>query len=88
MTTNVPVYDCHILLAKPASPGEPWRARCAAAPDIAAEGPNERTVLQALVMRFKFWLHEHRLRNEPIPWTTPELTPAANEVERWIPVHL
>jgi hypothetical protein len=88
LTDPVPVYDCHVLLTKPAAPGEPWRARCAAAPDVHAEGANERAVLQTLVTRFKFFLHEHRLKGEPIPWTQPELTPVAGEVERWIPVHL
>ena len=85
---SVPVFDCHVLLAKPSVAGAPWRARCAAAPQIESEGATERAALQALVTRFKFFLHEHRLRNEPIPWQQPELTPSPNEVERWIPVHL
>jgi len=84
----VPVFDCHVLLTKPAAAGDLWRARCAAAPQIAAEGDTERAVLQAIVTRFKFFLHEHRVRNEPIPWTHPEETAAPGELERWIPVHL
>jgi len=83
-----PVFDCHVLLTKPSSPGQPWRARCAAAPQVTAEGDSERAVLQTMVSRFRFFLFEHQQRGEPVPWTTPELTAAPGEIERWIPVHL
>lgn len=87
-TGVVPVFDCHVLLTKPAEPGGLWTARCAAAATVTAEGPSERDVLQKIVSRFKFFVHEHHLRNEPIPWTTPPLIPQPGDLERWIAVHL
>lgn len=88
ITTPVPVFDCHVLLSKPVSQGEKWRARCARAPHIVAEGATERDTLMAIVSRFKFFVHEHHVKKEPIPWTDPALAPEAGEVERFIPVHL
>ena len=87
-TGPVPVFDCHVLLTKPAEPGGMWQARCANAAEVTADGPTERDVLQKIVSRFKFFVHEHQLRKEPIPWTTPPLTASAGELERWIAVHL
>jgi hypothetical protein len=87
-TSPVPVFDCHVLLTKPASPGDPWTARCATATGVTAAAATEREVLQQIVSRFKFFVHDHHLRNEPIPWTTPPLTAAPGELERFIPVHL
>jgi hypothetical protein len=88
MTTPVPVFDCHVLMTKPASPVDYWRARCARAPQIIAEGATERETLMAIVSRFKFFVHEHHVKKEPIPWTDPALSPETGEVERFIPVHL
>lgn len=88
MGGSTPVFNCHVLLTKPSSPGQPWRARCAAAPQVTAEGHSERSVLQTIVSRFKFFLWEHQQQGRPIPWTTPELSPVPGELERWIPVHL
>lgn len=87
-TTPAPVYDCHVLLRKPTEPGGRWIARCAAAPEVAADGPTERETLIALVTRFKFFLHEHCAQSQPIPWRSPPLSPQDGEVERFIPVHL
>ncbi len=84
----VPVFDCHVLLRRPGHPGELFQARCAAAPDVTAQGATEREVLQALVIRFKYFVEQYHARGETIPWQTPETPPAADEVERWIPVHL
>lgn len=84
----VPVFDCHVLLTKPSSPEERWRARCSRAPHIVADGATERDTLMAIVSRFKFFVHEHHVRKEPIPWTDPPATPTNGEVERFIPVHL
>jgi hypothetical protein len=88
VTTPVPVFDCHVLLTKPASPGERWQARCARAPQIIADGATERETLMAIVSRFKFFVHEHHVKKEPIPWADPALSPGPGEVERFIPVHL
>ncbi len=82
------MFDCHVLLTKPAAPGERWQGRCARAPHITAEGATERETLMAIVARFKFFVHEHHVRKEPIPWTDPPAAPAPNEVERFIPFHL
>jgi len=87
-TEPVPVFDCHVLLRKPTAAGEPWQARCAAAPSVSATGSTERETLQSLVIRFKYFIQEYRQQSQPIPWVSPEQTPAADEVERWIPVHL
>lgn len=84
----VPVFDCHVLLTKPATPADSWSARCAAAETVTAEGPTERDVLMKIVSRFKFFVHEHHVRGEPIPWTNPPLSPQPGDLERWIPVHL
>ncbi len=84
----VPVFGCHVLLRKPQLPGEPYRARCANAPTVMAEGSTERDVLMAIVTRFKFFLHEHRVHQQPPPFQSPPLTPVNGEVERFIPVHL
>lgn len=88
VTSSVPVFDCHVLLTKPVAPGEKWRARCARAPQVVAEGATERETLMAIVSRFKFFVHEHHVKKEPIPWVDPALSPSAGEVERFIPVHL
>lgn len=88
MSDAVPVFDCHVLLRRPSGPDEKYVARCAAAPEVTAEGHTEREVLQSLVIRFKYFLQEHRSVGQPIPWRVPELAPAPDEVERWISVHL
>lgn len=85
---SVPVFDCHVLLRKPTESEQRWQARCAAAPSVTAFGSTERETLQAIVIRFKYFIEEYRRESQPIPWTTPELIPEAGEVERWIPVHL
>lgn len=85
--SSVPVYDCHILLRKPRGPGERFQARCARAPEVIAEGATERETLQSLVIRFKYFLEEHR-KTGTIPWREPALSPEPDEVERFIPVHL
>jgi hypothetical protein len=84
----VPVFNCHVLLTKPTAPGELWTARCATAATITADGSTERDVLQKMASRFKFFVHEHHVRGESIPWTTPPLSPAPGELERFFPVHL
>lgn len=88
MSDAVPVYDCHVLLRRPSQSGETFVARCAAAPEITAEGATEREVLQSLVIRFKYFVQEHRSLGQPIPWHIPEQTPEPGEVERWVSVHL
>lgn len=88
VTSAVPVFDCHVFLTKPTTPGEKWRARCARAPQVEADGATERETLMAIVSRFKFFIPEHHVKNEPIPWADPPLTPSPGEVERFIPVHL
>jgi len=87
-TDPVPVFNCHVLVRKPTAAGEPWTARCATAAEITADAPTERELLQKIVSRFKFFVHEHHVQGEPIPWTDPPLTPQPGELERFIPVHL
>ncbi len=84
----VAVYDCHVLLRRPAEAGGTFQARCAAAPSVSAEGPTEREVLQSLVIRFKYFIQEHQTAGQEIPWQSPELSPEPEEVERWVSVHL
>jgi len=83
----VPVFGCHVLLTKPVA-DELWNARCANAAGVTADAATEREVLHKIVSRFKFFVHEHHVRGEPIPWTTPPLAAKPGELERFIPVHL
>lgn len=85
---GVPVYDCHVLLRRPTEPGGRFSGRCARAPSVTAEGSTERETLQAIVIRFKYFLQEHESQGRAVPWTEPPAQPEPGEVERWIPVHL
>ena len=87
-SSPVPVFDCHVLLTKPVDAGGLWTARCATAAGVTADAATEREVLHKIVSRFKFFVHEHHVRGEPIPWTTPPLAAQPGELERFIPVHL
>ncbi|OYW20643.1 MAG: hypothetical protein B7Z55_06975 [Planctomycetales bacterium 12-60-4] len=82
------MLNCHVLLRRPTDAGELYVARCAAAPSVTSSGSTEREALQAIVIRFKYFIQEHRGTGRPIPWISPEATPEPGEVERWIPVHL
>ena len=84
----VPVFNCHVLLQRPKESGGDYRARCATAVDVVSAGSTEREALQSLVIRFKYFVQEHRSRGQAIPWTDPPLQPADDEVERWVSIHL
>lgn len=85
---DVPVFNCHVLLHRPTESGGRFSARCAAAPEVTAEGFTERETLQSLVIRFKYFIEQHRSQGQAIPWQDPELLPGEGEVERWVSVHL
>ncbi len=85
--SQVPVFDCQVILSAPDSSGQ-LTGRVAALPDVTASGPTERDVLIRIVSEFKARLRQHLEADEPIPWLAEPETPGENEQQRWIPVHL
>jgi hypothetical protein len=84
---QVPVFDCHVILA-PRDAAGTIRGRCANLPGIEATAATERGVLMEITRRFKAEVGRLHAAREPIPFATTPETPAAGEVERWLPVHL
>ncbi len=85
--SDVPVFDCHALLAGPDANGR-YQARAANLPGVVGSGQTERQAMLSLVTAFKAIVADHRRNAEPIPWKQPSETPKDGEVERWISVHL
>jgi hypothetical protein len=83
----VPVFNCLVILGKPDENGR-RRGRVANLQGITAEGTSERDVMAALMKSFKACLQKYTEASEDIPWIDPPESPAAGEVERFIPVHL
>lgn len=84
---SVPVFDCHVILTPPEQPGEDFRARVANLSRISASAGTERDCLRKIVEQFKSFLKATLESSGRIEWD-PSQTPAAGEIERWIPVHL
>lgn len=84
----IPVFNCHVYLRRPTAENGLFQARCASASEVTSSGATERECLQSMVIRFKYFVQEHRAQGQPIPWVEPELPREADEVERWISVHL
>lgn len=85
--SQVPVFDCQVILSPPDSSGN-LTGRVAALPEVTATGANERDVLIRIVSDFKARLRKHLAADEPIPWLAEPQTPGPGEQQRWIPVHL
>ena len=83
----VPVFDCHVLVRGPDGEGR-FTARAAALPGITGEGPTERDALRNVVAEFKAAVARYLEAGETIPWSSAPEQAGADEVERWIPVHL
>lgn len=81
----VPVFDCHVLLSQTESG---VTARAANLDGVRASGATERDALMAIVKVFKKAVEQYAQNNEPIPFLPRPHKPDANEVERWVPVHL
>jgi predicted RNase H-like HicB family nuclease len=84
---SVPVFDCHVLLSGPDETGR-YTARAANLDGVTGAGGSQRQALLSVVTAFKAVVGDLYRNGEPIPWKEPPDTPAAGEVERWIPVHL
>ena len=82
----VPVYDCHVILSRPAEDGM-IHARVTTLPGITARGKSEPDVLRRIVTDFKAALIGYRERGEAVPWREAE-KPGDGEAQRWVPVHL
>jgi len=83
---NVPVFDCHVLIA-PADAEGYLSARVANLPEITARARNERDLLRSIVTQFKAAAIKYHAAGG-IPWQNPPAVAAPGESERWIPVHL
>ena len=83
----VPVFSCHVLLGKANSDGL-RTARAANLEGISATAAGERDVLRAVMEEFKARIQQHVQAGQEIPWTDPPVKPDADEVERFIPIHL
>ncbi|HIF00676.1 MAG: hypothetical protein ABGZ53_29565 [Fuerstiella sp.] len=81
----VPVFSCHVILSK-ADDGQ-LSGRVANLDGIVVKGSSERDVLRAIVKQFKAAVQKYSASNEEIPWRDSP-APAADEFERFIPVHL
>jgi len=84
---GVPVFDCHVILSGPDEAGH-YQARAANLEGVVGGGPSERQALLSIVTAFKAVVADYHRNNEPIPWKQPPDSPAPDESERWIPVHL
>ncbi|MEZ6125546.1 MAG: hypothetical protein R3C49_20555 [Planctomycetaceae bacterium] len=82
----VPVFNCHVLLRKDAA-GR-LTGRVSNLPSITAEGISERDVLKAITRQFKAVVQQSVNDGQPVPFQSPADVPQADEVERFIPVHL
>lgn len=84
--SRVPVYNCHVYLAK--KDEGIFVVRVSTLNGITGSGKTEREALQKAVAAFKTVVAGHHARGEPIPWLEPPLQPEPGEQPRWIAVHL
>ena len=85
--TDVPVFDCHVILSPPNDKGV-IIGRVSSLEGIVAEANNERDLLRKIVDQFKATIQRYHNQGQPIPWRDPAEKASAGEQERWIPVHL
>ena len=84
---NVPVYNCHVLLAPRDAEG--WIvARLSALPEVTARGRSEREALASIVSAFKTAIVRYTASGGTIPWAARPLEPQPGDQQRWIAVHL
>ncbi len=82
---SVPVFNCRLLIKQ--SVNGTFTARCAVLDTEPVSAPTKREALQQAVTAFKATIGISLVQGTPIPWLEPPLTPAAGEVELWVPVH-
>ncbi len=84
---DVPVYNCHVLVAPPDAEG--WIvARSSNLPEVTARGRSEREALANVVAAFKTAIIHHTAGGGAVPWATQPMEPQPGDQQRWIAVHL
>jgi len=84
---DVPVYNCHVLLAPPDAEG--WIvARSSNLPEVTDRGRSEREALANVVAAFKTAIIHHTAEGGEVPWAAQPPEPQPGDQQRWIAVHL
>lgn len=83
---GTPVFNCIVNVGRTADGSV--RASVANLAGIVATGKSEREALSQLVAAFKQRVGVLHALGEPIPWIDPPTSPAANETQRLVAVHL
>src|SRR5258708_24068942 len=83
---DVPVYNCHVLVAPRDAEG--WIvARASALPEVTARGRSEREALGNVVATFKAAVVRYTSDGGQGPWATPPLARPPDHQGRWIAIH-
>jgi hypothetical protein len=86
-TADVPVYNCHVLVAPRDAEG--WIvARASALPEATGRGRSEREALTQVVAAFKAVILRSTADGGQVSWSSPPLALQPGDQERWIAVHL
>ena len=83
---SVPVFNCIVLLRR--NEEGKHAARVGNFDGLTAIGSSEREALADIVKAFKAKMAEFHERGEDPPFVDPPHAAAADEVTRWVPVHL
>ena len=83
---SVPLFNCRVIVSRDA--GGKVTATAAELADLSVAADSEREALQKLVPAFKRQMAEYVAAGTEIPWIKPGKSPAADERELFIAVHL
>jgi hypothetical protein len=84
---SVPVYNCVVHVSRAAADGTVV-ARVVNLAGIEVCGRSEREALSQAVASFKAAVSKCHAVGEPIPWLTDPAAPAADQMQRFVAVHL